>query len=53
MAENLIPILLLVALAFGAWQLHRLVRACRRANRVEWGLGWMVTGDGVKFNSAL
>ncbi|MCP4125516.1 MAG: 1-acyl-sn-glycerol-3-phosphate acyltransferase [Gammaproteobacteria bacterium] len=46
MAENLIPILLLIALAFGAWQLHRLVLACRRANRVEWGLGWMNLLDG-------
>ncbi len=46
MAENLIPILILVTLAFGAWQLHRLVRACRRANRVEWGLGWMNLLDG-------
>ncbi len=46
MAENLIPILILVALVFGAWQLHRLVQACRRANRVEWGLGWMNLLDG-------
>lgn len=29
------------------WQLIRLYRACRRANRVDWGRGWMNLLDGL------
>ncbi len=47
MAENLIPILLLITLVFGAWQLHRFILACRQANRVDWGRGWMNLLDGL------
>ncbi len=47
MTDQLTPILLLVALLFAAWQLHRLINACRRANRVDWGRGWMNLLDGL------
>ncbi len=29
------------------WSLHRLHRACRRANRVDWGRGWVNLLDGL------
>jgi 1-acyl-sn-glycerol-3-phosphate acyltransferase len=38
---------LLAGLLFMAWQLQRLVQACRRANRVDWGRGWMNLLDGL------
>jgi len=34
-----------------AWQLHRLVLACRKANRVDWGSSWINLIDG--FNRLL
>jgi 1-acyl-sn-glycerol-3-phosphate acyltransferase len=39
--------LFLVVLMFVSWQLHRLLHACRRANRVDWGPGWMNLLDGL------
>jgi len=47
MAENLTLVLSLVAIVLGAWQLHRFLQACRRANRVDWGRGWMNLLDGL------
>jgi 1-acyl-sn-glycerol-3-phosphate acyltransferase len=47
MSEQLLQILLFSALLFVAWQLHRLIKACRRANRVDWGSGWMNLLDGL------
>ncbi len=47
MGDSLIPILLLITVVFGAWQLHLFIRACRRANRVDWGRGWMNLLDGL------
>lgn len=41
-----VVILLLLALLL-LWSLYRLYRACRRANRVDWGRGWMNTLDGL------
>ncbi len=39
--------LLLPAVLFIGWQLWRLLQACRRANRVDWGRGWMNLLDGL------
>jgi 1-acyl-sn-glycerol-3-phosphate acyltransferase len=39
--------LLLLALPLLIWQLYRLYQACRRANRVDWGRGWMNLMDGL------
>ncbi len=39
--------LLLPAVLFVVWQLYRLLQACRRANRVDWGCGWMNLLDGL------
>jgi 1-acyl-sn-glycerol-3-phosphate acyltransferase len=47
MTEQLIPILLLLVLLLAAWQLRRLVHACRRANRVDWGGNWINLIDGL------
>jgi 1-acyl-sn-glycerol-3-phosphate acyltransferase len=38
---------LLAGLLIIGWQLRRLVQACRRANRVDWGRGWMNLLDGL------
>jgi 1-acyl-sn-glycerol-3-phosphate acyltransferase len=38
---------LLLLLLLLVWQGHRLVQACRRANRVDWGRGWMNLLDGL------
>jgi 1-acyl-sn-glycerol-3-phosphate acyltransferase len=38
---------LFAALLLAGWQLYRLVQACRRANRVDWGRGWMNLLDGL------
>jgi 1-acyl-sn-glycerol-3-phosphate acyltransferase len=38
---------LLAGLLFVGWQLQRLLRACGRANRVDWGRGWMNLLDGL------
>lgn len=47
MAEQLPLILFLSVLLLMVWQLYRLVTACRRANRVDWGSGWMNLLDGL------
>jgi 1-acyl-sn-glycerol-3-phosphate acyltransferase len=47
MTEELFQILLLIALLFAVWLLRRLLLACRSANRVEWGSGWMNLLDGL------
>ncbi|WP_428609830.1 lysophospholipid acyltransferase family protein [Sedimenticola sp.] len=39
-----VPSLLIILLL---WQLYRLYRACCRANRVDWGRGWMNLLDGL------
>ncbi len=39
-----------VALLVGGilvWQIHRLLQACRKANRVDWGRDWMNLVDGL------
>jgi 1-acyl-sn-glycerol-3-phosphate acyltransferase len=38
---------LLAGLLFAGWQLRRLAQACRQANRVDWGRGWMNLLDGL------
>ena len=40
----LLPTLLVL---FVLWQLHRFFRACRSANRVDWGAGWVNLFDGL------
>jgi 1-acyl-sn-glycerol-3-phosphate acyltransferase len=45
--QGIIPLLLLIAVVYGAWQLHRFLQACRRANRTDWGKGWMNLLDGL------
>ena len=35
------------AILFVTWQLHRLLEAARRANRTDWGRGWMNLVDGL------
>ena len=47
MSEQLLLTLLLTALLFVVWQLLRLIKACRRANRVDWGSSWMNLLDGL------
>jgi 1-acyl-sn-glycerol-3-phosphate acyltransferase len=47
MNEQLPLILLLTTLLFVVWQLHRLIDACRKANRVDWGSGWVNLIDGL------
>ena len=39
--------LLLAAFLLVLWQVALLLRACRRANRVDWGRGWMNLLDGL------
>ncbi len=39
--------LLLAILLFMLWQSYLLLRACRQANRVDWGRGWMNLLDGL------
>lgn len=41
------PLFVLAILLFSLWQLRRLLRACDRANRVDWGKGWMNRIDGL------
>jgi len=47
MAYNQILILLLITALFSLWQLRRLLHACRRANRIDWGPDWMNILDGL------
>ena len=47
MAENLIPILVIIVALILLWQLRRFFQACRRANRVDWGRDWMNLLDGL------
>ncbi len=45
--ESLVWLLLFVALLLTGAGLWILLRACRRANRVDWGQGWMNLLDGL------
>jgi 1-acyl-sn-glycerol-3-phosphate acyltransferase len=47
MSEQLPLILLLSVLLLLFWQLYRLFNACRKANRVDWGSGWVNLLDGL------
>jgi 1-acyl-sn-glycerol-3-phosphate acyltransferase len=47
MTEQLPLIFLLVTILLLVWQLHRLINACRRANRVDWGGNWINLIDGL------
>ncbi len=38
---------LIAGFLLAGWLLSRLVRACRRANRVDWGRGWINLLDGL------
>ncbi len=40
-------LLLALIVMLSAWQLRRLLRACRRANRVDWGRPWLNLLDGL------
>ena len=46
MSEQLPLILLFAVLLLMVWQLYRLINACRRANRVDWGNSWVNLLDG-------
>ena len=47
MTEHFTPIILAAVISFAVWQLYRLTTACRKANRVDWGSGWMNLIDGL------
>ncbi len=46
MDDKLISYLSIIAVLIILWQLHRFIDACRRANRVDWGRGWINLLDG-------
>ena len=45
--DSLVLLIFLVLLMLAVWQLRRLAKAARRANRVDWGHGWMNLLDGI------